>query len=125
MKLNADVKVERVGWAAANVSMTTVSWLVVIVTLARYCAVCRPLDTLQIGRSKRVRKVGTLRYTTTTTTTTPRVTLPNLVVLGQMLRVYGKLSLSLPLFQGHSMSSELNTDRHGSTLANRPPINDP
>jgi len=50
-------KVERVAWAAANVFMTTVSWLVVIVTLARYCAICRPLDTLQIGRSKRVRKV--------------------------------------------------------------------
>jgi len=50
--------VERVAWATANVSMTTVSWLVVTVTLARYCAICRPLDTLQIGRSKRVRKVG-------------------------------------------------------------------
>jgi len=56
------VKVERVAWAAANVSMTTVSWLVVIVTLARYCAICRPLDTLQIGRSKRVRKVRIFLY---------------------------------------------------------------
>ena len=53
-------QVERVAWATANVSMTTVSWLVVIVTLARYCAICRPLDTLQIGRSKRVRKVRAL-----------------------------------------------------------------
>jgi len=51
-------QVERVAWAVANISMTTVSWLVVIVTLARYCAICRPLDTLQIGRSKRVRKVS-------------------------------------------------------------------
>ena len=59
MNVIASFKVERVAWAVANVSMTTVSWLVVIVTLARYCAICRPLDTLQIGRSKRVRKVCT------------------------------------------------------------------
>jgi len=50
--------IERVAWATANVAMTTVSWLVVVVTLGRYCAICRPLDTLRLGRSRRVRKVS-------------------------------------------------------------------
>jgi len=49
--------IERIAWAMANVAMTTVTWLVVVVALGRYCAICRPLDSLRLGTSKRVRKV--------------------------------------------------------------------
>lgn len=49
--------IERIAWAMASVAMTTVTWLVVVVTLGRYCAICRPLDSLRLGTSKRVRKV--------------------------------------------------------------------